>query len=112
MYETTPEGAEDAEDAEDTQASTLACGVLSIGTTVTAAVEIPVFSAITTFSDAVDSVEKAVTDTTADAKLASLREDTQECVSIVQDEAQETTIPLEVKADEDPFKVSFSPTCG
>jgi hypothetical protein len=102
---------ETAEDTEGTPISTLACGVLSIGSAVTG-IKISVFSAITAFSGAISSIEEAVADTPADAKPVSLREEVQECGSIVQEGAQETTMPLKVEVDEDPFKVSFSPTCG
>ena len=78
-------------------------------------VETPVFSTTTAFGDAIDTINTAIADTTADDVPDLLIEEIPECVSIVQDEGQEPAMPSQVaimpvlvELDEDPFKVSVS----
>lgn len=77
--------------------------------------EKPVFSTTTAFSNAIDSINTAIADTTVVDMPDLLLEELPECVSIVQEEGQEpaalsqlATMPLLVEVDEDPFKVSAS----
>ncbi|KAI4951885.1 hypothetical protein J4E91_003346 [Alternaria rosae] len=107
--ETAVEGAEVTK--RKTEASRLPYGRPSTGSTVTPPAEKPVFSTTTTFSNAIDSINTAIADTTVVDMPDLLLEELPECVSIVQEEGQEpaelsqlATMPLLVEVDEDPFK--------
>ncbi|KAH6882400.1 hypothetical protein BKA58DRAFT_464364 [Alternaria rosae] len=107
--ETAVEGAEVTQ--RKTEASRLPYGRPSTGSTVTPPAEKPVFSTTTAFSNAIDSINTAIADTTVVDVPDLLLEELPECVSIVQEEGQEpaalsqlATMPLLVEVDEDPFK--------
>ncbi|KAI4685682.1 hypothetical protein J4E81_008834 [Alternaria sp. BMP 2799] len=120
------EGYEEEEESDDTdetavestqakkterEVSTLAYRIRSTESTVTPPVETPVFSTTTAFGDAIDSINTAIADTSADDVPDLLLGELPVSISIVGEECQEpamspqeTVTPFLVEIDEDPFK--------
>ena len=105
---------ESTEIKERNEVSMLAYDMPSTGSAMTPT-EIPVFSAATNFSNAIDSINIAITTTnaletttTGGTMSASMSDEPSQCERSVQEIAQEITMPPMVEIDDDPFKVSFS----
>ncbi|KAG9193253.1 hypothetical protein G6011_03288 [Alternaria panax] len=89
---------------EKSEVSTLAYDLSSIGTVGT-----PLFSATTAYSNSINSIGTAITNTTAvdtatDTVLDLVSDEPSSCAGNIQEVAQEVTMPPVVEVDEDPFK--------
>ncbi|CAG5160481.1 uncharacterized protein ALTATR162_LOCUS5829 [Alternaria atra] len=105
---------ESTEIKERNEVSMLAYDMPSTGSAMTPT-GIPVFSAATDFSNAIDSINIAITTTnaletttTGGTMSASMSDEPSQCERSVKEIAQGITMPPMVEIDDDPFKVSFS----